>query len=1102
MDPQLIQAYLTSLNTPGDHATQEQSLLAILTAITTGHGSLLTLVQGLEQALTSEHKEQRAKGIKLLATVLGRLDPVWVPAAAVQFLVNFFCERLSDTTCVPWLVEGLQNLFQSPKFDREHSEQVTRALLENIHVQSFQQTARYNILRLILHLLEKYGLTLRTQYPGLVAGFVQAMDGEKDPRNLMLCFRAFYIVAETFEVNDQAEDMFEVVFCYFPITFRPPPGDTLGITTEDLKLALRKCITATPAFGPYAIDPLLTKLSSSSGTAKLDTLQTLSQCFRVYRIIDIEPHLSELVTSTGDIISQTTDESISAEAQRALTTLFSQLTHAFSPKEALTTEPYPVLRQVLNQFVAQLGDNDLQSAVRTCRILRSVATSSTYNALMVSRHVLSNLLTRADQCETVADKGQVLEILYNFFKGCSPVTPSAATDPGQAEWDSFWRTYTDRIFLFLTSAVATSVSQDQRIALKACSALAAALAVPSLFTLDEKRAAVSVIQDTYYTVNLSLQRLLSDVLIQLAHAEPDAVREVTELYLKNHLPLVTNTDHLDKEVLIPTFTLLQELGAIPALVRSYVQVLVTRLPTQVTEHPVSPSNRWYGEQLLETLRILLGHLVRASPYPSNWVTTWVIPRLLLGAVGPCLDGNSNGAGLPLRSTVQRLIQDGVNPASVDKPLLTAIDTGTGLNRLGECIGLLVAQLPNELQANLVDATFHLFQQGVTTGWTEVVGDTGDVHQTDKSSLPFTPLSFSGTSIIEDAISDSEILQWLIVYRQRSLVVFAAIFCNLRATVPLPVPSPTQFVIQLLNKALEPDSGDLVREALCLCIASWWNKSTPPDYNCLERDLLSPVLVLVQAEISSASAQRAAFTLYGWLAKAVLIRMSNITLCEHMVRQLVDWLAHPVLRCQVAACFATLVEDHPLALTRASHANIKFLFRQRFFSMAVPQLIRGYEQITDLTVSTTFPQDPKAPYLLALSYLIAHVPKQVFMTELPCVLPLLLSSFSLPDSDARATVANTLYMVYMDDSAPLVPHTHSIISALLQLTDTRDTYNVMKVRMSALRCLAILPSCQSYETIHPFKREVIQTLSNAVDDRKRLVRHEAVVCRNRWYSASS
>ena len=42
--------------------------------------------------------------------------------------------------------------------------------------------------------------------------------------------------------------MFNIIFCYFPITFKPPSDDPYGITTEDLRLALRYAtiILATP----------------------------------------------------------------------------------------------------------------------------------------------------------------------------------------------------------------------------------------------------------------------------------------------------------------------------------------------------------------------------------------------------------------------------------------------------------------------------------------------------------------------------------------------------------------------------------------------------------------------------------------------------------------------------------------------------------------------------------------------------------------------------------------------------------------------------------------------------------------------------------------
>jgi len=31
------------------------------------------------------------------------------------------------------------------------------------------------------------------------------------------------------------QSFFDVTFCYFPITFRPPPDDPYGITPEQLK---------------------------------------------------------------------------------------------------------------------------------------------------------------------------------------------------------------------------------------------------------------------------------------------------------------------------------------------------------------------------------------------------------------------------------------------------------------------------------------------------------------------------------------------------------------------------------------------------------------------------------------------------------------------------------------------------------------------------------------------------------------------------------------------------------------------------------------------------------------------------------------------------
>lgn len=84
-----------------------------------------------------------------------------------------------------------------------------------------------------------------------------------------------------------------MTFCYFPITFKPPPDDPYGITSDDLKsslryndyyyppnylvylasdielLTFRKCLASNAQFAKFALPLILEKLSSTSGSAKV-----------------------------------------------------------------------------------------------------------------------------------------------------------------------------------------------------------------------------------------------------------------------------------------------------------------------------------------------------------------------------------------------------------------------------------------------------------------------------------------------------------------------------------------------------------------------------------------------------------------------------------------------------------------------------------------------------------------------------------------------------------------------------------------------------------------------------------------------------------------
>lgn len=102
-----------------------------------------------------------------------------------------------------------------------------------------------------------------------LVGTVDLMTGEKDPRNLMLVFSILKVIMVEWDISNHVELLFDSVYNYFPITFKPPPNDPYGITAQDLKDRLQDCISSTSRFAPHAVPSLLDKLDSTSQNVKV-----------------------------------------------------------------------------------------------------------------------------------------------------------------------------------------------------------------------------------------------------------------------------------------------------------------------------------------------------------------------------------------------------------------------------------------------------------------------------------------------------------------------------------------------------------------------------------------------------------------------------------------------------------------------------------------------------------------------------------------------------------------------------------------------------------------------------------------------------------------
>jgi DNA repair/transcription protein MET18/MMS19 len=143
---------------------------------------------------------------------------------------------------------------------------------------------------------------------------------------------------------------------------------------------------------------------------------------------------------------------------------------------------------------------------------------------------------------------------------------------------------------------------------------------------------------------------------------------------------------------------------------------------------------------------------------------------------------------------------------------------------------------------------------------------------------------------------------------------------------------------------------------------------------------------------------------------------------------------------------------------------------------------------------------RSNFLIALSNIIANIPKEILLPELPSLLPLLLDSLELSSPVLRANAINTVYVMVMESPEIMSSHLESMIPALLKQIEISPS-NPMDVRISSLRCLAIVPTHLSLESINPFRKEVIRQVGTILDDPKRAVRKEAVDCRHAWYSSS-
>ncbi|KAI8870155.1 hypothetical protein GQ42DRAFT_162929 [Ramicandelaber brevisporus] len=1039
------------------------ALTALLNSLKAGTTPIVSVVAALQAPLVSDEPAQRVKACRLLTKVLQGLVPgpdtvdiasirAAVPPQAVRLLIEFFNVRLTDAPCVPALIQGMSALSKLPSFAGSNGATVLNGILSNLSFQSFPQSVRYDAYSIINYLMSSYPQMLsRIQdSSSVVGGFVQALDGEKDPRNLLLAFRIMKNILQTCDSSSHLEDVFEVLFCYFPVTFKAPSGgDPLGITPLDLKHGLRDCLTCIPSLGAHVIPALVDKLSSTSKAAKVDAFDALSSGSTVFDAASLRPHVSELT----DIILEELIHGISDDAaDTALNCLSNIFARLDSDSQSGSVSE---VNHIISTANKHLTSPDLKHASPIGRILVAVAQSSPNNAQYIVNATIPLVEKLYPAIESQTLRKRLLSVLLDILGGVS------RHSSGNKSASILAPHATLLCDLFAMSIVTASYDELRSTGLRG---LAVLILIDGLLNDEMAGAAILHIGRILIDQNSrSLHEISRELLVKIATKRPEPILQliIPELLSQLNTLLASESSQINQqhqeqqEQQQQVFSVsdaqqqqqplsteeiastLEKLGAVPALFESVISGITLM---------IDPS-RSVTAIAARTFTAILTARFNSHQHDQNLLTwsfdnsfTPVLTKLTL--VDHSLSSNNTDDNA-------MDIDTGASPR-------TAASTNDFVESAVRSVSVLVRNMDASLQPKVIQ---HL------------------------ASIILGPSNGSAVSIKHPHL----------------VAIYCAAVAALRPSTIADHPDIASHTRTLLEAAGQESQSAEVFESVSRAFASLVNKHAELREQTVAQLLPSHIAILENPSATDAVTSRSA-TFVSWVTRALAAAgdQRGIQLCVWALEQLRNPSISATRSHRIADMFSVIVVDGGAwTVTKETHARVTLLHKQKMLSACVPVLVSGFEQC-----SNTGDSIRSANYLVALSHFVRGVPKQVLLGHLAPLIPLLVQSLHQSDAELKLAAASTLEAVLADSPTAIpAPIASELVFLFIQLAVHRtDPSNTIALRCAALRCAALYPEvfANSDVPLSKLKGGVVRQLTSVLDDPKRLVRREAVNARNRWY----
>ncbi|KAJ5157803.1 uncharacterized protein N7482_008903 [Penicillium canariense] len=1035
-----------------DHDKEEAKRIAdgVAQDVESKRITLIEIVQQLGEYINDEDPILRGKAVSFLTSVIQALSPKFLSRQQIQVLTTFFCDRIEDGGAVA----GLDTLQRLDRFNKGLAAEVAQALFSNFQdLQSRSQSQRFQVYQLLNELMSTHRVALRDMDEISLVGIVDLMTGEKDPRNLMMVFSILKVVMMEWDITNHVELLFDSVYNYFPITFRPPPNDPYGITAQDLKGRLQDCISSTPQFAPRSIPALLDKLDSTSPNVKKDALNALIACIHSYDPDTVSRYSITIWEVLKFEILNAQEEFLSELSLQALQAIARRLSEGVTQvSQDLPLAQY--LRPITKECNEQLQEPQQKQAKPAQQILNSLSSASVVAFTLVVKTVVAPIFTIYQEADGIAKQRALLETLSVLFESAIQVYGQWTTRGGEVAFENPLLEFKDQFSDVLGQALMGAAKEEVFFRVTALKGFLHLATLRGFFQDNEIGLFVQYLDEILLKEeSVGRDDLKKEAIAALAEISKHKPRLIMDITFPAFVATLPDEDDGTNSTYLSTLDTLAQIS----VERDIFETLFRRLFSKLTillqmEQPGAVA---YPRAILMTiLYVMQQRKMDADPSVDLYFDKIV--------VGLC-----------------RIVSESASGKGKNQILNDA----TILDTLGRLYNLLVRSVSIQKQEQVAENVYKLFS----------------------ATEDFQPVPFA-----QGATAHQE--RTIII----STYLLAGLSKDCSNHIPHTSPDMSGLLSDLVQRCVSESAEPATHLAFLRHLALLVNKFlSKQDLNIAEnlfdslvsseKRPLSPTTIRTIFWLSKALVLRLAPTTAHILTSLVGLLSSpdQQTSCSTARGFAILLSDDDVLSATNGASIRLLSKQRvfttviPMISSRIREVNVA-----------------GNDVSTD---SSKASDHIKPAHLTALAGILSTISTALVMPELPTLLPLLLQSLDLQTSDSvavRAATLDTLAVIIRDNGVNVIDkcgHVHSLVVRLLKTTEINaDIVNPPRLRVDALKCLYLLaakqtsgdaaPNTHPPPSISPLlseKSQVLRSLRSVLDDPKRDVRKAAVDARSAW-----